>query len=69
MDCVDCGSAATSERRGRSAQGHRRFRCRACGREFNERSGGVLNPDAVPERRHRARGALAPALPAWFKSG
>src|ERR671927_1350148 len=42
MECVDCGSAATSERGDRTAQGYRRFRCRDCGREFNERSGGVL---------------------------
>ena len=33
----------TSERRDRTAQGYRRFRCRDCGREFNERSGGALN--------------------------
>jgi putative transposase len=32
MECVDCGSAAISERRDRTAQGLRRFRCRACGR-------------------------------------
>ena len=43
MECVECGSAVTSERRDRTAQGYRRFRCRACGREFNERSGGLLN--------------------------
>ena len=48
MDCVDCGSAATSERRDRTAQGYRRFRCRDCGREFNERSGGVLNRTQYP---------------------
>jgi transposase-like protein len=48
MECVDCGSAATSERRDRTAQGHRRFRCRACGREFNERSGGLLNRTQYP---------------------
>jgi transposase len=48
MDCVDCGPAATSERRGRTAQGHRRFRCRGCGREFNERSGGLLNRTQYP---------------------
>src|ERR687885_271482 len=48
MECVDCGSAATSERRGRTAQGHRRFRCRDCGREFNERSGGLLNRTQYP---------------------
>ena len=46
MECVDCGSAATSERRDRTAQGYRRFRCRDCGREFNERSGGLLNRTA-----------------------
>ena len=48
MECVDCGSAATSERRDRTAQGYRRFRCRACGREFNERSGGLLNRTQYP---------------------
>ena len=48
MECVDCGSAATSERRGRTAQGYRRFRCRDCGREFNERSGGLLNRTPYP---------------------
>ncbi|HTR16588.1 MAG TPA: IS6 family transposase [Acetobacteraceae bacterium] len=48
MECVGCGSAATSERRDRTAQGYRRFRCRACGRQFNERSGGVLNRTQYP---------------------
>ena len=48
MDCVDCGSAATSERRSRTTQGYRRFRCRDCGREFNERSGGLLNRTQYP---------------------
>ena len=48
MECVDCGSAATSERRGRTAQVYRRFRCRDCGREFNERSGGALNRTQYP---------------------
>jgi putative transposase len=48
MDCVGCGSAATSARRDRTAQGYRRFRCRACGREFNERSGGLLNRTQHP---------------------
>ena len=48
MECVECGSAATSERRGRTAQGYRRFRCRDCGREFNERSGGALNRTQYP---------------------
>jgi transposase-like protein len=48
MECVDCGSAATSDRRGRTAQGYRRFRCRDCGRQFNERSGGLLNRTQYP---------------------
>ncbi|MBV9776032.1 MAG: hypothetical protein JO143_03180, partial [Acetobacteraceae bacterium] len=48
MECVECGSAATSARRDRTAQGHRRFRCRDCGREFNERSGGALNRTQYP---------------------
>lgn len=48
MECVDCGSAATSERRDRTARGYRRFRCRDCGRQFNERSGGVLNRTQSP---------------------
>jgi putative transposase len=48
MECVDCGSAAPSERRDRTAQGHRRFRCRGCGRQFNERSGGLLNRTQCP---------------------
>ena len=48
MECVACGSAATSERQDRTAQGYRRFRCRNCGRQFNERSGGVLNRTGLP---------------------
>ncbi len=43
MECVACGSAATSERRERTVRGYRRFRCWDCGRQFNERSDGVLN--------------------------
>ena len=48
MDCVSCGSGRTSERRDRTAQGYRRFRCRDCGREFNERSRGLLNHARYP---------------------
>jgi putative transposase len=43
MECICCGSVAVSERRDRTAQGYRRFRCRDRGRPFNERSAGVLN--------------------------
>jgi hypothetical protein len=31
-----------------AAQGYRRFRCRACGKQFNERSAGVLNRTQYP---------------------
>jgi len=48
MECVDCGSAAVTERRDRTAQGYRRFRCRNCGRQFNERSAGPLNRAQYP---------------------
>jgi putative transposase len=48
MDCVDCGSAAVTERRDLTAQGYRRFRCRDCGKQFHERSDGVLNRASLP---------------------
>jgi transposase-like protein len=48
MDCIGCGSAAVSERSERTAQGYRRFRCRACGKQFNERSPGSLNRPQYP---------------------
>ncbi|WP_284948302.1 IS6 family transposase [Acidisoma cladoniae] len=48
MDCVDCGSSAVIERREVTARGYRRYRCRDCGRQFNERSGGVLNRSCLP---------------------
>ena len=48
MRCLDCGSAAVTERPERTAQGYRRFRCRECGKQFNERSAGVLNRTQYP---------------------
>src|SRR5271155_3138621 len=48
MECIGCGSAAVSERSERTAQGYRRFRCRACGKQFNERSSGSLNRTQYP---------------------
>ena len=48
MKCVVCGSAATSERRERTAQGYRRFRCRDWGRQSSECRGGVLNRTGLP---------------------
>jgi putative transposase len=48
MNCVCCGSAAVRERREVTARGYRRFRRRHCGRQFNERSGEVLNRTCLP---------------------
>ena len=48
MDCVACGSAAVAERSERTAWGYRRFRCRDCCKQFNERSAGPLNHREYP---------------------
>jgi hypothetical protein len=48
MDRVACGSAAVTERPGRIAQGHRRFRGRSCSKQYNERSSTVLNTTQYP---------------------
>ena len=48
MDCVRCGSAAVTERPERTTRGYRRFRCRCCGTQFNERSGDLLNRVQYP---------------------
>jgi putative transposase len=48
MDCVACGSAAATERPERTARGYRRFRCRDCGKQYNERSGSLLNHTRYP---------------------
>ena len=48
MRCIECRSAAVTERPERTAQGYRRFRCRACSKQFNERSGTVLNRAQYP---------------------
>src|SRR3954449_12245845 len=48
MRCIECGSEAVTERSERTAQGSRRFRCRACGKQFNERSGTLLNRTQYP---------------------
>ena len=48
MRCVACSSAAVTERPERTAQGYRRFRCRQCGKQFNERSSTVLNRVQYP---------------------
>jgi putative transposase len=36
------------ERSERTAQDYRRFRCRACGKQFNGRSAGTLNRTQYP---------------------
>src|ERR1700752_1453482 len=48
MDCVACGSAALAEPAARPARGYHRFRCRECGTQYNERSGGLLNHTHYP---------------------
>src|ERR1700741_3861146 len=48
MRGIGCGSAAGTERPERPAQGYRRFRCRACGKQFNERTNTVLNRMQYP---------------------
>ena len=48
MRCVACDSSAISGRPERTTQGYRRFRCRTCGKQFNERSAGVLNRTQYP---------------------
>jgi putative transposase len=63
MTCVGCGSASVTGRREVTAQGYQRFRCRDCGRQFNERSDGVLNRTCLPRL---AAGATSSAL--WFSA-
>ena len=48
MRCIERGSTAVSERSERTAQGYRRFRCRDCGKQFNERSESLLNRTQYP---------------------
>jgi putative transposase len=48
MRCIGCGSTAVSERPEQTVHGYRRFRCRTCAKQFNERSGGLLNRTQFP---------------------
>ena len=48
MRCLECGSDTVTEGPERTAQGYRRFRCRDCGTQSNERSGGLLNRTQYP---------------------
>src|SRR5262245_10813142 len=52
MECPHCQSSATTARPDLTTRGYRRFRCRNCGRGFNERSASLFNrlqypPDVV----------------------
>jgi putative transposase len=48
MQCIGCHGTAVTERPDLTARGYRRFRCRACGKQFNERSAGALNRTQYP---------------------
>ena len=48
MRCIGCGSEAVTERPERTAHGYRRFRCRACGKQSNERSATLPNRTQYP---------------------
>ena len=48
MACPDCASTATTRRKGRTALGYRRFRCQACRRRFNGRTGTPFNDLQYP---------------------
>ena len=48
MRCIGCDSTAIAERTERPAREYRRFGCRECGKQFNERSGSLLNRSQYP---------------------
>src|SRR3954451_17389678 len=48
MECICCGSASITERPDCTVQGYGRFRCSDCGKQFNERSAGLLNRAQYP---------------------
>src|SRR5712664_1584575 len=48
MRCPGCRSTAVRHRSERTAQGYRRYRCGDCGKQFNERSAGLLNRTRYP---------------------
>ncbi len=58
---LECNAADVSGRLQPTAQGYRRFHCRACGNQFDERSGGTLNRAQYPSHvsRSRSSGILA----------
>src|SRR5215472_10465225 len=48
MRCPKCRLPAVRQRPECNAQGYRRFRCLGCAKQFNERSGGLLNRTQYP---------------------
>jgi hypothetical protein len=48
MPCPHCGAAQAKEQAKKSSLGYRTFRCPACRRRFNERSGTPFNDLCVP---------------------
>src|SRR5271170_7901058 len=48
MRCPKCRSTEVRERPERTARGYRRFRCLDCAKQFNERSGSLLNRTQYP---------------------
>ena len=48
MQCFELRPGECRGAVGAYGQGYRRFRCRACGRQFNERTAGVLNRTQYP---------------------
>ena len=48
MICPHCRSSATTRRKHRTALGYPRFKCRLCGRRFNERTGTLVNDLQCP---------------------
>ncbi len=48
MTCPHCRSTTTTRRRPRTTLGYRTFRCRTCGRRFNERTGTPFNDLQYP---------------------
>jgi len=48
MPCPHCAASAIAEQRRRTALGYRTFRCRACRRVFNERTGTAYNQLQYP---------------------
>src|SRR2546423_7905026 len=43
MNCPHCASSTTKEQAKKTSLGYRTFRCSACGRRFNERTGTPFN--------------------------